>query len=128
MLASLILAVHVAIIAFNLVGLILIPLGAWRGWAFVHAPLWRLLHVASLGVVAVQALLGRACFLTIWQDEFGGFDGETQPLIMRWVNDIIFWPLPLWVFTLIYVAIFLWTLALLRLVPLRRLISFRHEQ
>ena len=118
MLAGSILAVHLAIILFNLFGLVAVPLGAWRGWRWVHRPVWRMLHLASLAVVALQALLGRACFLTLWQAAAEG--GSREPLVMRWVNALIYWPLPLWVFTLAYVAILLYALALLWLVPLRR--------
>ena len=89
-----ILAAHVAIIGFNLLGLVVIPLGAWRGWSFVHGRNWRLLHLASLGVVALQASLGRTCFLTDWEADVVG-DPSHAPLIMRWVNAVIFWPLPL---------------------------------
>jgi hypothetical protein len=39
---------------------------------------------------------------------------------MRWVNALVFWPLPLWVFSAIYLAIFAYALALLWWVPLRR--------
>jgi hypothetical protein len=117
-LADLILAVHLAVIAFNLFGLVVIPLGAWRGWGFVREPVWRLLHLASLSVVALQALAGRACFLTMWEDALtGARDGE--PLIMRWVNRAIYWPLPFWAFEALYVAVFAYTLALLWLVPPR---------
>ena len=117
-LAEGVLAVHFAIIAFNLFGLAVIPIGAWRGWAWVRAPLWRWAHVASLGVVAMQAIAGRICFLTVWQDALAGRP-ESEPLIMRFVNGLIFWPLPAWVFTAAYVAVFAYTLALLRLVPPR---------
>ncbi len=117
MLAALILAAHLGIIAFNLLGLVVIPLGAWRGWRFVRVPLWRMLHVASLAVVALQAIAGRACFLTIWQDELaGGAPGHT-PLIMRWINSVLFWPLPLWVFGIAYVAVFAFVVLLLWWVP-----------
>lgn len=68
-LAQAILAFHILIIAFNVFGLIAIPLGAWRGWRWVRIFWWRVLHLAALLVVAVQALLGTACFLTIWQSE-----------------------------------------------------------
>lgn len=117
-LAELILAFHFAIIAFNLFGLVAIPVGAWRGWSWVSAPLWRWAHVASLAVVAAQALAGRACFLTIWQDALTGQE-EGEPLIMRLVNRLIFWPLPGWVFATAYVAMFGYTLALLWLAPPR---------
>lgn len=118
--AALILAIHLIIIGFNLFGLVAIPLGAWRGWRFVHGPRWRLLHIASLGVTALQALLGRICFLTLWQGVASEERGAATPLIMHWVNSLIYWPLPLWVFTLIYVLAFAYVLALLWLVPLRR--------
>lgn len=111
-----VLAVHLAVIAFNLFGLAAIPLGAWRGWSFVRVRWWRLAHLASLAVVALQALLGRACFLTIWQDDLAG-GGDEAPLIARWVNSAIYWPLPMWVFTAAYVAVFVYVLVLWKLVP-----------
>ena len=115
-LAALVLAGHLAVIAFNLFGLVAIPLGAWRGWTFVRVRWWRALHLASLAVVALQALAGRACFLTIWQDDMSGSATE-QPLIMRVVNGLIYWPLPMWVFTAAYAAVFVYVLALWRFVP-----------
>lgn len=114
-LGALVLAVHLAVIAFNLFGLVAIPLGAWRDWAFVRVRWWRLLHVVSLAVVAAQALAGRACFLTLWQGELSG-TGE-EPLIMRFVNGVIYWPLPMWAFTAAYAAVFVYVLALWKLVP-----------
>jgi len=120
MLTLVVLAVHAAIILFNMFGLVAIPLGHWRHWRFVHAPVWRILHLLSLGVVALQAVLGRACFLTIWQDALTGEPQESQPLIARTVDALIYWPIPLWVFAVGYLLIFAYALALLWLVPLRR--------
>lgn len=111
-----VLAIHLAIIAFNLFGLVAIPLGAWRGWGFVRVRWWRLLHLASLLVVALQALLGRACFLTLWQDDLAGV-GASEPLVMRIVNGLIYWPLPMWAFTAAYVVVAVYVLALWRFVP-----------
>lgn len=111
LLGQAILAAHLAVIAFNLFGLVVIPLGAWRGWIWVRVRWWRLLHLAALAVVAFQAVLGRACFLTIWQDALTG-GGRADPLIMRWVNSLIFWPLPMWMFTAGYLAIFAYALLL----------------
>ena len=119
MLAALILAVHALIIVFNLFGLVVVPLGAWYGWSFVHAPVWRLLHIGSLGVTAVQAALGRACFLTYWQALLSEGNRSPEPLIMKWVNSMIFWPLPMWAFVLIYLLTFAYAVALLWIVPLR---------
>jgi hypothetical protein len=122
LLAELVLAVHVGIILFNVVGLVVIPLGAWRGWGFVHIFWWRALHLAILALVAVQALLARACFLTLWQSALQERAGETAPsapLIARWLHELLFWPLPLWFFAVLYVVIWLYALLLWRLVPPR---------
>jgi len=118
LLAEAILALHLVVIAFNVAGLILIPVGAWRGWRLVRIVWLRLLHLALLAVVAGQALAGRACFLTLWQDELTG--RAAAPLVMRVVDGLIYWDLPMWVFTTIYVAVFLYVVALSLLVPFGR--------
>lgn len=105
-----VLALHLAVIAFNLAGLVVIPLGAKLGWSLVRIRWLRLAHLASLAIVALQAVLGRACFLTIWQADLTG--GREEPLIMRWVNGVIYWPLPIWAFTALYLAVFAYVAAL----------------
>ena len=117
-LAEAVLALHLLVITFNLFGLVAVPLGAWLGWRFVRIAWWRVLHALSFAVVAIQALAGRACFLTVWQAGLGG--GEATPLIMRWVNSVVYWPLPIWVFAALYVALFAYVLALFKFVPVRR--------
>ncbi|HEX4709043.1 DUF2784 family protein [Phenylobacterium sp.] len=119
-LGELVLGAHLAVIAFNVLGLIAIPLGAALNWRWVRVRWWRLLHIASWAVVALQAILGRACFLTLWQDELTGASGE-PPLIMRFVNGLIFWPLPIWVFGAIYLALFAVVIALWWFIPARRM-------
>ncbi len=106
-----ILVFHLAIIAFNVAGCVLIPIGAWRGWHWVRGFGWRLAHVLCLAVVAVQALLGRACFLTVWQEDLSGVS-NARPLIAGWINRLIYWPLPLWAFAVTYVAVFAYVIAL----------------
>ena len=118
--ASVLLLVHLAVIVFNVAGLVAIPLGAILGWRWVRLRWWRGLHIASWAVVAVQAALGRTCFLTLWQDELTGA-GTEPPLIMRVVNGLIYWPLPMWVFTATYLALFALVVALWWLVPPNRL-------
>ncbi|MDB5466513.1 MAG: hypothetical protein JWQ46_1275 [Phenylobacterium sp.] len=115
-LAQTVLAIHLGVIAFNVFGLVAIPLGAWRDWAWVRVRWWRALHLVSMAVVALQAVLGRACFLTLWQDQLTGARAE-PPLIMRWVNSVIYWPLPIWVFAAAYLAVFAYVVVLWRRVP-----------
>ena len=119
-LANLVLAVHVAVILFNVFGLVAVPLGGWLGWRFVRIAWWRALHLGGLALVALQALFGRACFLTIWQSALMRGAGEAAsdaPLLQRWIMHAIFWPLPSWAFVVLYVAVCAYALALWRLVP-----------
>jgi hypothetical protein len=119
-LAEAVLAAHLAIILFNVFGLVAVPLGAVCGWRFVRMRWWRILHIGLLAAVAAQAVLGRACFLTLWQAALSGAGAEQTPLIVHWVNSVIYWPLPIWVFTVLYVLVFGYALGLLWLVPLNR--------
>ena len=122
-LAKAVLATHVAIILFNVFGLIAVPLGAVRGWQFVRIRWWRLLHLVLLATVALQAVAGRACILTLWQSALVGGAANPTPLIMGWLNRMIYWPLPIWVFAAFYILVFGYALALLRLVPPRRRVT-----
>lgn len=122
-LAEAVLGFHVAVVPFNVFGLIVIPVGAWRGWAFVRVFWWRALHLAMLTIVAVQVVLGRVCFLTLWQSDLlqqAGETGSNVPMIQGWVTRVIFWPLPLWFFAILYVAVCGYALVLWWLVPPRR--------
>ncbi|MDD4886941.1 MAG: DUF2784 domain-containing protein [Thiomonas sp.] len=106
--AHLVLGAHLLVIAFNIAGLIVIPLGAWRRWRWVRGCLWRTAHLLSMVVVAAQAALGRACFLTLWQSDLmqrAGRQGDRAGLIQTWIDHLIFWNLPLSVFTVIYLAV-----------------------
>jgi hypothetical protein len=112
--------VHLVVVLFNVIGLIVIPLGAWRRWRFVRRFGWRALHLGVLGVVAIQALFARACFLTLWQSallERAGEAASPEPLIARWVDRLLFRPLPLWVFALLYAAVWVYALWLWWRVP-----------
>ena len=120
--ADVILAMHGVIIAFNVLGLVLIPWGAWRSWKWVRRPFWRLAHLFALSIVALQALLGRACFLTLWQDHWlalAGLQTSHQPLIQGWINRLLFWPLPMAFFVTLYVLVWGYVIWLWYQVPPR---------
>ena len=115
--AELILTVHLFVIAFNVIGLVVIPIGSWREWRIVRVAWLRLLHLTFMVAVAAQALAGRACILTIWQDRLAGNMKPVEPLIMRSVDTMIYWDLPMWLFTAMYSVLLLYVLALIFLVP-----------
>lgn len=119
LLATAILVVHLSVVAFNVGGLVLVPMGGGLGWRWVRLYWLRILHLLSLALVALQALFGRACFLTIWQFalQSGGRQEQPAPMIAAWINRLLYWPLPHWVFVAAYVAVFAYTILLWRWVP-----------
>jgi hypothetical protein len=122
-LADAVLLVHVGIVLFNVFGLVAIPLGFWRGWSFVRIFWWRALHLGILALVALQALFQRACLLTLWQSDLlraAGSAASDAPLLQRWLGELIYWKLPIWVFAVLYVAVSAYTLLLWILVPPHR--------
>ena len=119
MIADAILVVHFLIVLFIVGGLIAVWVGAALGWRWVRDPWFRYAHLGAIVFVAGEALLGIACPLTLWEDiARGGVRPES--FVGRWVQRVLFYRAPEWVFTTAYVAWALATLATLRLVPPRR--------
>jgi polyferredoxin len=119
MIADAILVVHFGIVLFIVGGLVATWIGAARGWPWVRNPWFRYAHLAAIGYVAGEAVLGVACPLSVWEDlARGGMRPES--FIGRWVRSLLFYEAPEWVFTLAYVAWALAALATLRFVPPRR--------
>ena len=110
-LADLVLVVHAAFVAFVVVGLVLIWVGWLRGWVFVRNFWFRAGHLAVIGVVAAESLLGFVCPLTTWEDRLrllaGGQQRYEGTFIQHWLHRLIFFDLDERVFTIAYLAIFL---------------------
>jgi uncharacterized protein DUF2784 len=103
-LADLILGLHAAYVLFVVAGLALIWTGIWRGWRWVRYFWFRLLHLAAIGLVAAEALIGLTCPLTVLEDWLRSESDPNTGFVARWVQGILFWDLPAWVFTLLYLA------------------------
>ena len=85
-------------------GLVLIWIGYQLGWRWVGMRWLRIVHFCAIALVAVEALIGVACPLTVLEDALRPGGGGEAGFIGRWVHAVIFWDLPLWVFTALYVA------------------------
>ena len=117
--ADALLIVHFLIAAFIVCGLPLTWLGFLCEWPWIRNPYFRYLHLAAIGFIALEALVGVACPLTVWEDALRGA-ARPESFIGRWVQRLLFYDAPEWVFTSAYVAWTLATLATLRFVPPRR--------
>ncbi|MEO6435727.1 MAG: DUF2784 domain-containing protein, partial [Tepidisphaeraceae bacterium] len=63
-LAELILLLHTAFIAFVVVGLVLIWIGYFRGWAWTRSGWFRAAHLLGIAFVIWQSFAGITCPLT----------------------------------------------------------------
>ena len=119
MMADALLVVHFAIAAFIVAGLVLVWFGAALGWRWVRNPWFRYAHLAAIAFVAAEALAGIACPLTVWEDLLRG-NLQAGSFVGRWVQRLLYYEAPPWVFTACYVAWAAATLLTLRFVPPRR--------
>jgi len=117
--ADALLVFHFAIVVFIVGGLVLTWAGAALGWAWVRNPWFRYLHLAAIAFVALEALIGMVCPLTAWEDALRG-GARPDSFIGRWVQRLLYYRAPEWVFTTLYAAWAAATLATLRFVPPRR--------
>jgi hypothetical protein len=119
LLADLLLVLHFGIVLFIAGGLVLVWVGAWRGWPWIRNPVFRYLHLAAIGFVALEALLGYACPLTLWEDALRG-GGNASSFVGRWVHRMLYYDAPVWMFSVLYAAWAAASALTLYLVPARR--------
>lgn len=104
-LADSVLIVHVSFVAFVVVGLLLILVGGACGWRWVRNPWFRVAHLAGIALVIVQAWLGIVCPLTtleMWLRELGGDDAYAGTFIAHWLQKLLYYEAPPWVFAVAY--------------------------
>lgn len=119
MVADALVVLHFGIVGFIVGGLIMVWAGAPLGWRWIRNPWFRYLHLAAIAFVALEAVLGIACPLTVWENLLRG-DARPDSFVGRWVHRLLFYRAPEWAFTAAYLLWTLATLATLRLVPPRR--------
>jgi len=88
-----------------IVGLILILAGGLLGWEWVRNPWFRASHLAGVGLVVVQAWLGGVCPLTTLEmnlREKAGDETYHGTFIAHWLQKLLYYQAPPWVFVLTY--------------------------
>ncbi|MCY7315736.1 MAG: DUF2784 domain-containing protein [Rubrivivax sp.] len=106
-LADAVLLLHTAIVLFVVGGLVLIVLGNGLGWAAVNRWWFRLLHLFAIGVVVAESWLAITCPLTTleaWLRLRAGQAAHSQGFIEHWLQRLLFYEAPGWVFVLAYSA------------------------
>ena len=105
LLADLVLMMHVAFVAFVILGLVLIVWGGFRGWAWIRNPWFRSAHLAGIGVVVAQAWFGVICPLTTLEMSLRAQAGDVTyegTFISHWLQQLLYYQAPPWVFVVCY--------------------------
>jgi len=116
LLADLILVAHTLLVGFVVLGFAAIVAGRWWHWQWIYRPIFRWLHLLLAIVIAAQALLGKYCPLTVWENSLrqaGGGANYQQSFVQYWLQQLLFFDGPLWIFAVIYtifatVVVFMW--------------------
>ena len=121
-LADMVVAAHTVYVAFVVLGLLAILIGYAADWRWVRNPYFRLLHLAAILLVCAEAILGIDCPLTTLENglRFGaGQSGYGGDFIGYWLDRLIFYNFPPWVFMIVYLAFGTLVLATFWLVPIQ---------
>jgi hypothetical protein len=62
------------------------------------------LHLCAIAFVALEALIGMACPLTLLEDWLRIDVASESGFVQRWLQRLLYWDLPAWVFTVAYVC------------------------
>lgn len=103
--ADAMLVTHVLFVGFVVSGLVLILAGKPMQWAWIRNPWFRLIHLVVIVIVVLQAWLGLSCPLTVWEMALrrkAGEDVYAGGFIAHWLQAILYYEFPGWVFTLAY--------------------------
>lgn len=113
LLADAVLTLHAMVVGFVVGGLVLIVAGNLRGWQWVNRLGFRLAHVVAIAFVVAESWLGLVCPLTsleMWLRSQarlgidGGVDADTYAgsFIGHWLQRLLYYEAPGWVFTAAY--------------------------
>ena len=105
--ADLVAAIHAAYITFVVFGFIAIILGIATGCRWVRNVYFRTAHLAAILLVCIEALLAVSCPLTVLEDRLRVLGADTPypaSFVGGLLDRLIFYNLPQWLFTVVYLS------------------------
>jgi hypothetical protein len=103
LLADVVLTLHFSVVAFVAGGVVFILLGNLAGWRWVNGFGFRLAHLAAIAFVVAEAWLGATCPLTtleMWLRAQARAATYSSSFIEHWVQRLLYYQAPPWVFVL----------------------------
>jgi hypothetical protein len=129
-LADSVVAFHAAYVAFVVFGLIAILTGYAMSWRWVRNLYFRATHLAAILLVCIEAVVGVACPLTTLENALrlrAGGVGYPGDFLGYWLDWMIFYNAPPWVFTAIYLGFGALVLTTFWLVPINAATAHRRR-
>jgi hypothetical protein len=117
-LADIILIIHFLFVLFVVGSLPLIWIGEWMRFEFVRNLRFRLAHIVAILFVVVESFIGMVCPLTLLEDRLRGGESGGN-FIQRWLHRILFYDVPGWMLTMIYVLFAILVIITFKLLPPR---------
>ena len=105
LLADAVLVLHFAVVLFVVGGLLFIVAGNLLAWRWVNSLWFRVGHIAAIGLVVAESWLGIICPLTAaeaWLRIQAGSTLYRESFIEHWVQRLLFFEAPPWVFGAVY--------------------------
>ena len=104
-LADLIAIIHLGYVVFVILGFVFIIAGIIFRWRWIRNPWFRVLHLAAIIAVAMEAIVGLHCPLTVLEFRLRYPSGPFQErgsFIGSLIDAILFYDAPGWLFTAAY--------------------------
>lgn len=105
LLADAVLLIHFAVVLFIVGGLVLVVAGNLLAWRWVNTLGFRVAHLAAIGFVVAESWLGVVCPLTSlesWLRTQAGSAAYSEGFIEHWIQRLLFYEAPPWVFIAVY--------------------------
>ena len=118
-LADIVLVIHFCIVMFITSGFFLIPIGYTSNWGWTSNVKFRIFHCGMMMCVTLETILGITCPLT-YLENFLRRTTQSESFIGYWIQKLIYWDLPTYVFFILYCILLGWTLLMWRVFPPKR--------
>ncbi len=131
--ADALLVFHFLYVLFVIFGFILTWVGYFVGWTWVRNMWFRVIHVAAIGIVAVQGVVGMICPLTVWESQLRSMldrhgEGYVGGFLQYWLHRLLYYDISLELFAVIYIVFFILVLTTLFIVkPITPRPSKKHK-
>ena len=105
--ADLIAIIHLGYVVFVILGFILILMGIALRWKWVRNLWFRIIHLLAIAAVALEAILGVNCPLTVLEFSlrYGVSPADRRvSFVGKLIDSVLYYDAPAWLFTIIYVG------------------------